>query len=455
MSDPRSLREVGSDPRTTAPPIPPLRALTRATSTVDPAEAHALLAEVLRGSTRREILDAVTSRAGLVDSIERLARAMREHRFPTSGPPLLLRGLVHALDRSCRSEGLHLLHVWDFAAQRRPQEIAPVLLAGYCAEQGMPGAPERHVLSLLLDHYFLLVLSLLAVRAWDAEDPNAALDAITRLVRDLQGPQGSGHRVMDDAESLLLTAASYYHPELEGYVALLERVRTLDPEHQLRTAIPCAAIMGSHLRWGFRFMYGRDVGRMRDDNDIDYPWLQFSVLPPLRALVQRPEADWGPGQRSRTALALLGALSADPWAFTGAVPAVLVDHAAEHEEVRTLLREHHPALRDLFELVRPTATAYSPLSFGCNFLRNAVVASVVQSMGSTERRPSLSTVLLGEAGEEIAPPPGATAQVAHELMRFASVPHRLGAHGAPLIVYDPRDAPRRWDMTLRALAPRA
>ena len=401
MSDPRSLREVGSDPRTTAPPIPPLRALTRATSTVDPAEAHALLAEVLRGSTRREILDAVTSRAGLVDSIERLARAMREHRFPTSGPPLLLRGLVHALDRSCRSEGLHLLHVWDFAAQRRPQEIAPVLLAGYCAEQGMPGAPERHVLS------------------------------------------------------LLLTAASYYHPELEGYVALLERVRTLDPEHQLRTAIPCAAIMGSHLRWGFRFMYGRDVGRMRDDNDIDYPWLQFSVLPPLRALVQRPEADWGPGQRSRTALALLGALSADPWAFTGAVPAVLVDHSAEHEEVRTLLREHHPALRDLFELVRPTATAYSPLSFGCNFLRNAVVASVVQSMGSTERRPSLSTVLLGEAGEEIAPPPGATAQVAHELMRFASVPHRLGAHGAPLIVYDPRDAPRRWDMTLRALAPRA
>ena len=36
------------------------------------------------------------------------------------------------------------------------------------------------------------------MRAWDDDDPDAILERVTRLVVELQGPDGSGHHFVDD-----------------------------------------------------------------------------------------------------------------------------------------------------------------------------------------------------------------------------------------------------------------
>jgi hypothetical protein len=75
-----------------------------------------------------------------------------------------------------------------------------------------------------------------------------------------------------------LSAISQYHPREHAYDDLLAKVWSLDETHRLRVALACAPSLGSHLRWGLRFMYERDVARMRDDNVVDYPWLLFSIV---------------------------------------------------------------------------------------------------------------------------------------------------------------------------------
>ena len=55
----------------------------------------------------------------------------------------------------------------------------------------------------------------------------------------LQGEQGSGHQFIDDAESLLFLAISYFHPEEVAYDRLLAKVEALDGRHQLRLAHAC------------------------------------------------------------------------------------------------------------------------------------------------------------------------------------------------------------------------
>jgi hypothetical protein len=374
---------------------------------------------------------------------------MRTHTFPTATTPVVLRRIVDTLDARTRKEGLHVLQGWDYLAHRFPDEIAPVLLLDFCVGAGV-ASDDRRTLAILLDQYFLTLLSLLAVRAWDDGDANANLDRVTALLRDLGGPNGSGHRFIDDAETLLLLAVSYFHPEERGYDSILERVRTLDTAHRLRFALPCAAIMASHLRWGLRFMYRREVGLMRADNEVDYRWVLFSLVTLMRAYsAMRAEAVDG-AERERVVEGLLNGLSADAWAFVEKAPAFLRPLQAEHDEFRDLLAQRRTDLLGEFEGQRPTPPAYSPLSFATNFLSNAAVAMVVVAIRDDEPHPSLDALFTRERGDVSSV--GSAARLAQKLMDYSVAnAGRVVGSTAPLIVMDPYDAVHCFNTAVRVL----
>ena len=347
---------------------------------------------------------------------ERLKAAMRSHTFQTGTGTLSLQKLVFDYDERSQREGLHVLHAWDFQEHRFSDDVAPVLLLDYCA--GLERKADDHLTTaILLDAYFYAVISLLGVRCWDDGDPNANLDRVSALIRIAQGEGGSGLAYVDDAETLLFLATSYYHPDEACYGRLLEKVRALDEAHRLRVAGPCGAMLSAHLRWGFRFMYERDVQRMRDDNVVDFPWLTFAVETLERAF-ERDESD-------EAAEALLLAVAADPSAYV-------------------LQLETEPrALAERFLPIQPAFRSYSPLAFACNFPSNAAVALVAVSIEDGRGYPSLNTLFRREQS---------AALTAERLMKYAaSDPSRLGHGGAPLVVHDPADGVRAWNAVMRQL----
>lgn len=425
-------------------------------------EAIEILRGALTGAARRYIVAAITEGRDTGDAFRALRRCMRAHRWPTPEGTLDLRRVVDGLDARTRREGLHVLHGWDFRTQRRPDDIVPMLLADYCERVGVPLDGVERAVAILLDQYFLSLLMLPTVRAWDDGDPNVRLDAISGLIGALNGPGGGGLPIVDDAESLLVLAVAYYHPEESAYDDQLARVRTVDAAHALRFAFPCAAIVASHLRWGLRFMYRNDVGAMRADNVVDYPWSLFA----LGALMREYERLLGEGApddgRLRVAAALQDGLSPDPWAFDGKLPSFLSSCAAEHDALRAGLDRHRSALIADFETSGLPTGAYNPMGFSCNFLSNAVVASVVAAVGGAVGTPSLNVLLASgsDAGHVMAEGSESHGAVrtdpaelfAERLMAFAAgAPERLGAGGAPLIVYDRRDTAHYHNAVMRCL----
>jgi hypothetical protein len=340
---------------------------------------------------------------------------MRSHTFQTDAGTLSLRAMVDALDARSRKEGLHVLQAWDFQAHRFSEDITPVLLLDHCLELRR-SADDALTSAILLDAYFYALLSLLTVRVWDEGDANANLDRVGTLMRAVR-EQGSGLSYVEDAESLLFLAASYYHPQEDCYGRLLEKVRTLSDAHRLRVARATGAMLSAHLRWGYRFMYDRDIARMREDNVVDYPWLSFAV----DALAN----EYGRNDSDEAAEALLLAVSADPWAYVlqlDAEPLALAQH---------------------FSALQPSRKSYSPLAFTCNFPSNAAVALVAVSVEDGRVWPSLDTLFRRDAGG---------GELAERLMKYsASDPTRLGYRGAPLNVTDPADAVRAWNAVMREL----
>ena len=410
-------------------------------------EACDQLAVALANQTRREIISTLIGGGDADNALTALRRSMRVHTFATASMPVSLRRAVDTLDARTRNEGLHVLHGWDFRTHRRPNDIAPVLLLDYCVRLGVPPARTADVAAALLDQYWTALLALFAVRAWDEGDVNGNFDRITGLLQTVNGPDGSGRPIVDDAESLLVLAVAYYHPEERAYDDLLAKVWRLDASHALRVALPAAAILGSHLRWGLRFMYQKDVGRMRDDNVVDYPWLLFAVAVLMREYVRLHGGGVHSPERERVVEALLDGLSADPWAFTGKAPAFLSAHIGVHTELRESLARHRDDLLGEFEQIRPSTKAYSPMGWGCNFLSNAAVATAAIALDDDTRYPSLNALFTrARAGE-----PGLTERFARRLMQYASDPTRLGAGGAPLITYDPYDSVHYYNTVVRTL----
>jgi hypothetical protein len=341
----------------------------------------------------------------------RLRDAMRRHEFPASGKSVSLRKLVDNLDARCRREGLHVMQAWDFKAHRFSADPAPALLVDHCARLQRK-ADTRTALAILLDVYFYHVLSLLAARAWDEGDAGSNLDRVTLLIH-LARQEGSGLAYVDDAETLLFLAASYFHPDEGSYELLLDRVRALPRRQQVRMAQSSGAMLSAHLRWGFRYMYGRDIQRMRDDNAADYPWVHFAV----ETLAASPESDD----------ALLVALAADPW---GTVPR---------------LADARDSMKERFAALQPKRGEFSPLSVTFNFPSNASVALVASTIEDGRCYPSLNALFTCDSG-------AAGAELAERLMKYsASEPSRLGAGEVPLVVYNSTDGARAHNAVMREL----
>lgn len=329
---------------------------------------------------------------------------MRAHVFRGRFAPLVLDGFVRDYDLRTREEGFHVLHSWNHLEHHFTRENTPVLMLDRFAREWSAERATPRVQALLLDHYFFYVLAVMVMRAWDEGDPNRNLDRITGLLRHLQGPHGSGHQFVARAETLLLMAISHFHPDESAYPRLLERIRTLDRAHRVHFALAEAAILGSHLRWGFGVLYRRDLGRMRSDNVGDYPWLLFSVATLMEEYVRLREEDEAgasgggdavgtagsasaeavesapaespAGRRVRVLEGLIDGLTPDPWAFTGAPPEALRPYEEEHSGFREAFADHRDDLLEEIARLRPAREAYSPLSYHCNFPHNAIMAKV-------------------------------------------------------------------------------
>ena len=415
------------------------------------AAALAAFEAFVAGTARAEAVEACCAAGGVAEAVEAMRHAMRRHRWPTRGGEVSLRAMVDSLDARTRKEGLHVIHGWDFARQQRPADIAPVLLLDYCERLGIAEERLGPALAMLLDQYCLAVLSLFVVRAWDGGDADATLARLDAVLAAIEGSNGCGQPVAGDVNTLLLLAVAYYHPEERGYATLLQRLATLGPDRAFRFAVPCAAVFGSHLRWGMRFMYRSDAGALRTDNGMDYPWVLLAIRTSLQAYAAAqaagPSAD---AARLAAAEAALNCLTPDPWAFTQRPPAFFTGFEAWHAEVQAALRAHREPLLADAERLLPSPRAYASLAFESNFVSNASVAMATFSLADGPRLPPLSALwaAAGRTDDERA----AAETLARALMGYATGdPARLGAHGAPLIVYDPFDGAHHVNVVRRAL----
>ena len=395
---------------------------------------------------------------------------MRAHVFRGRFSPLVLDGFVRDFDLRTREEGFHILHSWNHLEHHFTRENTPVLMLDRFVKEASAARATPRVQALLLDHYFFYVLALMVMRAWDEGDANENLDRITGLLRHLQGPRGSGHQFVARAETLMLMAISHFHPDESAYPRLLEKIRTLDRAHRTHFARAEAAILGSHLRWGFAVLYRRDLGRMRTDNVGDYPWLLFSLATLMEEYLRLRGEDGVAERRARVLECLIDGLTPDPWAFLGAPPEALRPYKKEHARLREALAEHRDDLLEEFGRLRPGREGYSPLSLHCNFPHNAIMAKVSIHLAD-ENAPNLPMDAMfaraeawrsGETDETDAAPGADDPRdfvaanhpeaLARYLMAYSGAsPERLGRRGARLIIYDPNVGLRYYKMALQAM----
>ena len=296
------------------------------------SDACTLVEVLLRGDGRHRVLETVAVDGAFGLALSRLRERMRTHVWQVGPRQIRLDRVVTQFDRRARDIGFHLLHDWDGKADRVNEDIIPVDVLHYLGVKRGQDDYDPVAAAILLDYYFLYVLTLLSLAVWDEGDPDANLDRLDGLVRELAGPGGSGQRFVDDAATLFLLAGSHYELADHGYDALLARVRTLGPRHRLSIALGHAAGLGSHLRFGFEATYGKSVAAMRDDNVVDYPWLLFSLSTLIDEYARIDEASEQGLHRDRIVEALVNGLSADVDAFLGgAPPSALSAHGDEHE----------------------------------------------------------------------------------------------------------------------------
>lgn len=390
-----------------------------------PAQGFAALASALEvllaGNLRRECVDQLArSSTTLGGALGHLRLAMRSHTWHGDGHRLLMARAVQAADARTRNEGFHALNDWDGIADHVNVDIIPVDVLDFVRRVRGGDAPDPATLAILVDYYAFHVLSLLALRAWDTTDPDAALGRVGVLLDHLQGPQGSGQPFVSDPETLLLIATSHYEPDERGYESLLHQVRTLSPARQRAVALGHAASMGAHLRFGFQATYGRDTEAMRDDNVADYPWLHYAAGIVLHAI----EAGDGPSP-AVLAEALFGSLTADTSSLLDAGP------------FRERLAIQSARLQSLFEALEPREDEYSPLSLFFNFSHNVLKGTIVDALLRGDPwTVSFNDLLTGRAGG--VSPLASRHALALTLTGYAQRhPQRIRGHLQPVIVYNP------------------
>ena len=394
------------------------------------------LETALRDSFRRDIVDGALSTGSTRKAVRALRSGMRSHSFKTASHRIALGEFVRKFDSLTREEGFHVLHTWDHGRQVFCEEITPVLILDHHTGHESTSRSERVSLAILLDFYFLHVLMLCAMRAWDQDDPDAVLDRVTGLLRVLQGADGSGHHFVDDAETLLMLALAQFHPDDHAYHRFVEKIWTMNRVHLTNFARISTAVLGAHLRWGFGVMYRRDVVRMREDNVGDYPWLLFALETLMQEYARlHDEGVQGP-DREEVVEGLLNGLTCDPWAFVGKAPDALEDLPELYDSFCDLLGQYGEDFMEECTRHRPSAEGFSPLAFHFNFPHNVLTAILMIALadGSARSLP-MNAVLLGRHD-------GATTEespddFAKTLTAFAgSSPEKLDSHGARLIIYD-------------------
>ena len=419
-----------------------------------------LVGSALRGSVRQEIVAEAARARNLGGALLKLRDSMRANQFKAGAHQIFLDRMIRAYDGRTRAEGFHVLHDWDGVSQQVNPDIIPVDVLHFLIEQRGTEAATTVELAILIDYYFAHVLALLTLRVWDEGDADRNLDRVAELLAQLQGPGGSGHQFAADAETLLLIGTSHYELDESGFATLLARVRTLNEDHQAKIGLGHAASMGCHLRFGFEAQCGRDTVALRDDNAADYPWLCFALAAVMRAYDRAATAD-GPAEAGRhiatkagldiLSEALLNGLTPDARAFVGVPPASLSQSGGDRAQFLELFTKHKPALLAAFERHRPTATAYSPLSFFFNFSHNVVKGTVIDALLWGEAWDvSLNDLLTGvpRAGVEA----GSQQLLATTLMGYArSNPDRIRGKLMPVIVYDPQSGRRAYTVAIEKL----
>jgi len=367
----------------------------------------------------------------------RLRDSMRSGHFKAGPTPIDLGGIIKRFNSQNAQEGFHVLHDWDGTADKLNEDIIPVDVLHYVLRLRNAEFSEQTLLAILLDYYFLYVLALLSLRAWDESIPDCMFNRLTGLLEDLQGPSGSGQRLAEDSETLLLIGTSHFEPDIKAYERLLEKVRLLNTSHQLRIALVHAAILSSHLRHGFQNFYGRDLGAMRDDNVPDYPWLCFALATLMKAYGRMHDENIHGIEREKVVEGLLNGLLPDARAFLRKPPASLSGCEAERSQFCNLFQRYRQDLFEEFRRCRPSEQDYSPMSFTFNFPPNLVKAVVVDAVIQGARGKltfnDLRTGMPG--GGQIGQP---REGVARTLMEYArSSPEIVRGRPVPAIHYDP------------------
>jgi hypothetical protein len=411
--------------------------------------ACSLIHDLLAGSARRAIVADLASAAEFRTALQRLRDSMRSHAWRAGSRSIALGRFVKEFDAVTRREGFHVLNDWDGRGDRVNDDTIAVDVLNYLIDRRGSDRPDAAALAILLDYYFVNVLALCALRIWDTDDADAALNRIGVLLNDLQGSDGSGQRFVDDAETLILIATSHFEVVEVGYERLLARVRSLNRSHQLNIAIGHAVSMGSHLRFGFEATYARDTVVMRDDNVADYPWLCFALATVMREYAAAPAiADAG---RDRCVEALVNGLSSDPRAFIGQPPTSLSSAERDRAEFAELFAAHRAELVPAFEGFRPRDDRYSPLGFFFNFSHNVLKGVVVDALLRGEAWNVSFSDLLTTFPADDAVSASKTA-VATTLMGYARRnPDRIRGRLMPVIVYDPATGREAFTAAMRKM----
>ena len=414
-------------------------------------QAGAPLERLLSGSARRDILASVPASNGFAPALRRLRGGMRAHAWQAGADKIDVAEIVAKYDRRTRQDGFHVLHDWDGKADHVNDDIIPVDVLDYLIARRGAEPADPAALAILLDYYFVHLLALFSLRIWDDGDPDANLDRLNAMLVTLQGPDGSGQRFVDDAETLILIATSHFEVVERGYGTLLARVRTLNREHRVRIAQAHAVSIGSHLRFGFEATYGRDTVVMRDDNVADYPWLCFALVTAMREYARLVAEGADEDDKAPIVEGILNGLSADARAFVGQPPSSLSGSDADRGEFRALFLEHRDALLDAFPRYKPAPGHYSPLSFFFNFSHNVLKGIVVDALVRGRAWPltfdDMLTSLSRDAGE-----PALKHELAATLMGYARAnPDTIRGRPMPVIVYDPSTGRDAFAVTMRKI----
>jgi len=408
------------------------------------------LESILAGGTRKAVLSHALRGKSFTKSLTRLRDGMVAHRFETGGAPVELADWVERLDHADRKDGFHVLTDWDGRAARFNDDTIPVEVANFMFDRERSG-DDAVALAILLDYYFLYMIGLLSLRVWDDDCADAHFDRVTALLRTLQGPEGSGQRFVDDAETLISVMTAHFEPEDAAYDRMYEKVQRQEGHHRMNMAFVSASLLSCHLRFGFEATYGRDIVEMRNDNVADYPWLCFALTTLIEAYEKLTVEKDESMLRGRVVEAIANGLSPDPRAFVGKPPACLADYSAEHTRFRETFLRHKASLLEEIESHRPSESFYSPLSFAFNFSHNTLKAIVVDAVLRSEPW-DLSLNDLFSGLPRHADQSGPKEALARVLTDYGhQSPDRFRGRLVPVIFYDPRVGRRFFKQTLERL----